>query len=625
MRDLNEPDAALVQLIQARYRAAEDEHQQFRRHASEFYALYRGYQDFRQALVGAENDRDVVIRDGQKEWGAELFIPYAFRTIETIVPRMLAHRPAMIPVPLDKEALGTVDNMRLLVQKQQDLCSYQQQLHMICKDGLMYGLGVQKTGWKKEYRKVQEVVPGTLKGWVEKTAERCTYDDAYAEWVDPFTFLWDPAGHSMETCRYVIQRTWRDNEYVRKMVQSRKWRAEDWDNTATWTLEELLEGSAPGGRNELSADLRRAEGYSTDPTHTEPWHEVLEYHDGERVITVLDREFPVQVGANPMPDGSIPYQVFRPTLLGGRMVGIGEIEPIRDLQYEINTLRGQRRDATTMALGAGYFFDESLVDVDDLQMGPNLAIPVNGDPRSAIFPIPVRDVPMAGYNEAREIASDIETTTGIADPVAGGGESSGQTATGAQLVHQAANFRIQAKTKLLGEQVIIPGGEAFVRLNQVKILSPRPVVQPEDGAHTGAWQIKELGPAELRGMMTMTMTDGSTLAENVPQDRNDAQLMMGLMANPIFRPEMTARFILEKMGVKTPESWIVPPEPQIAMSQLQPILEVFGIPPQAFMQVFEQMDQQRQMGEPDPAAGANAPQGVNPADTAPPEDPNAAV
>jgi hypothetical protein len=35
----------------------------------------------------------------RREWGAELFIPFAYRTVETIVPRMLAHRPKMNPLP----------------------------------------------------------------------------------------------------------------------------------------------------------------------------------------------------------------------------------------------------------------------------------------------------------------------------------------------------------------------------------------------------------------------------------------------------------------------------------------------------------------------------------------------
>jgi hypothetical protein len=90
------------------------------------------------------------------------------------------------------------------------------------------------------------------------------------------------------------------------------------------------------------------------------------------------------------------------------MVGIGEIEPIEDLAEEMNTLRSQRRDAATMALNAPYAYYDGLVDPADLKWGPNVAIPVPGDPRELLFQLPVKDVPASGYQEAAEIKADIE-------------------------------------------------------------------------------------------------------------------------------------------------------------------------------------------------------------------------
>jgi hypothetical protein len=45
---LNDSDRELVERVQSRYSAAEQEHKQFRtRSAAKFYALYRNLQDFR--------------------------------------------------------------------------------------------------------------------------------------------------------------------------------------------------------------------------------------------------------------------------------------------------------------------------------------------------------------------------------------------------------------------------------------------------------------------------------------------------------------------------------------------------------------------------------------------------
>jgi hypothetical protein len=215
---LNDSDRELVERVQSRYSAAEQEHKQFRTRSAEFYALYRNLQDFRTNNADRP-DRDVM-RRAQREWGAELFIPFAYRTVETIVPRMLAHRPKMNPLPEDEQAYGNVDNMRFLLDKQQEQIRYELILQDICKDGLIYGLGVQKVGWKKTTKTIRGIKPGTYGTWVEDVSERCTFDDAWAEWVDPFDFLWDPYGHSVETCDYVFHRTWRSSDYVSRMVKN---------------------------------------------------------------------------------------------------------------------------------------------------------------------------------------------------------------------------------------------------------------------------------------------------------------------------------------------------------------------------------------------------------------------
>jgi hypothetical protein len=62
---------------------------------------YRRFTRFKSELLStlSENDRDEVITDAKKDWGAQLHIPLSFRTIETKVPRAIAHRPRMLVLP----------------------------------------------------------------------------------------------------------------------------------------------------------------------------------------------------------------------------------------------------------------------------------------------------------------------------------------------------------------------------------------------------------------------------------------------------------------------------------------------------------------------------------------------
>jgi hypothetical protein len=154
----------------AAYQRAEPEHKTFRGKAEEFYRLYRGFTDFR------DQRRDARDRDRwsptRAEWGAELFIPFCFSTVETIIPRMVAKGPRMIVVPRDEQALGNVHNMKIVVDAQCKQIDYETVLQVIGKDGLIYGLGVGKTRWKYETRMQVKATPHPLDPAASSKARR---------------------------------------------------------------------------------------------------------------------------------------------------------------------------------------------------------------------------------------------------------------------------------------------------------------------------------------------------------------------------------------------------------------------------------------------------------------------
>lgn len=590
--DLSDTSRELVERVRSFHTAAEAEHKQFRDHAGEFYGLYRGFNDFRDTHRGATSrDVDLAIRDAKREWGAELFIPFSFRTVETILPRMVAHRPRMLVLPQDQQALGNVENMRLTIDKQQKQIGYELVLQTIAKDGLIYGLGVQKTRWRKEYRNVRGITQSTYDpdAYVDGERERvCTFDDAVAERVDPWNFFWDPYADNVDTCEGVIHRTWRSPRFVRRMVEQGHWRTVENDPLCEWTLDDLLRMGPSTKRDEIMESRLTAEGYNTDRAQGDHLHEVWEFHDGDQVITVLDSEVPVQGGENDY--GTLPFQIFRPTIVGGRLPGISEIEPIKHLQYEINTLRSQRRDAATLSLMKTFAFDENAVDADDLKFGPGLAIPINGNPRDFLFPIPTGDVPNSSYQESQEIVADIEGTSGVSDTVAGGdsGGPAAATATGVQLVQAAASKRIENKTRLLELGVVIPGGWQFLEMNQRKILEKRALMveKPQDPnrPHLPAWEQVEIGPAELAGNMAIDIEGGSMAAENTPQRRQDAQALSMFKGDPnVDQRQLTVRQ-LDLHDVKHPESMLSPLEPMVPAQAVTAFLQATGQDPRVFLQ-----------------------------------------
>jgi hypothetical protein len=617
---LPEEDQALVRTVERAYKLAEPEHKSFRDKADEFYKLYRGFTDWRDSRTHYR-DQDVVLAEARAEWGAELFIPFVYSTVETIVPRMVAKGPRMIIVPRDEQSLGNVHNMKIVVDAQQKQIDYETVLQVIGKDGLIYGLGVGKTRWKFETRVEVKATrdqydPSLFReGVPEKVV---WFDDAVAERVDPYDFMWDPLGDSMQTVEFVIHRLWRGPAQVRRNVNNGVWRAQENDPTCPWTLDDLLNGRARTQRSDLWDERLSAEGYNTQANRQDALHEVWEFHDGQQVITVLDGCYPVQAGPNPSGQANIPFQIYRPTVVGGRFVGISEVEPIRHLQYEINTLRSQRRDAATLALMRTFAYNETVVDADDLVLGPNMAIPVSGDPREFLYPIPVPELPNSSYREEQSIIDDIQRTSGISDPVTGADVGASETATGVQLVQAAATMRIQNKARLLQTQVIVFQGYDFVALNQRRILTSRDYFTPTEpdpnNPYVPAWKMVKIGPQELMGRMAVEVEGGSTEPENTPQMRQDAQQFIALSQDPRLNGEKLLLRGLELMGVEQPEGYVKSPETQIPASQLEGFLAQLGVPREAFVNYITQQEQaqQAQPGQTGPETPQTAPNGAGP-------------
>lgn len=558
-------------------------HKRWVTRANHFYALYRNYQNWRQALdqAASPRGRDDLLRDGQGEFGAELFIPMCFSTVETIVPAMLANPPAMDDIRARNSASEpNVANVKAVIESQHENIDYELVLQTIAKDGLIYGTGVQKTYWKKEYVKRRQLMPSAEPGagMVPVELMQQVFDDPDAIAIDPKDFIVDPFCESLQTADGAFHRAWRSNRYVQRKLETREWRNLD--------LVKDLAGLADSSKydeiqNERDAVVPQPARESRSSTGKMPVHEVLEFHDGEQIITVLDRKIVVASGPNPNWHGELPFQLFRPTEITHEIHGMGEIEPIEKLQEELNVLRTERRYNAALVLQRVFAYHEGLVEKEDIAFGPGNAIGVNGDPRELLFPIQVGDIPNSGYEEEDRITGDIDRTSGISDTVSGAGLASSDTATGVQLVQSAASRRIENKTKRLELEIVNPGAQQFLALDQQRILTNKEVripAQPTPDQPDRRWAWVTIGPVGLMGEFEVRCANRSTQPENIPQNRADAQMGMTLFGqNPVVDQRKVAEWSASKMGVAHPETWLAPVKPTVPAEVLDR-LAAAGVP-----------------------------------------------
>lgn len=553
----------------------------FKTNCEKRYAQYRNFQSFKAAWISGDEDRDEVLHEAKKDWGANLHIPLSFRTIETMVPRAVAQRPKLLYLPRKPEFEMNTQNVQVLIDAQQENIDIDLAFQAVMRSGRIYGLGIGKSYWQTKTAVRRPVVERTFKvgSFVPspKLETVKVFDDPFFEDVDVFDFMWDPYGSSIETCQWVIHRVWLSTQQVMERIRTGVWNTE----TAQKLEVAELEGMGSGKKYDEVWDKRMQAsglgGYNTDRA-TLP-HEVLEFHDGQRVLSVLDRQATVQEGENPCL-GVKGFQAYRPTPLQKQMVGIGDLEPLEHLQRELDTLRSQRRDAATIALSAGFAYDDGAIEEDDLVFGPNAAIRVtNANPSNALMPLQVRDVPGSGYQEESIIRQDFDAIPGLTDALDNRPGGTASTATEAQLVQAALGARIELSSRRFEIEVVRGVAQAFLKLNQRMILADRdPVRLPEEGmdpeqaAREGRWRWFDVGPLGLRGEWAIIPEGGSMAARNVPQDRQDAMQMMQMFGqNPHIDPKKPLMQALKLFGVKEPESWLkqqAPPIPPAALEVL---------------------------------------------------------
>jgi hypothetical protein len=558
-----------------------------------FYRQYRSFSKWHSAWVQAgENDRDGLLHDAKGTWGAHLHIPLSFRTIEVMVPRAIAHRPRMLYLPRRERWAENVEAVKLLVDSQQENIDIDLPFQAVMRSGRIYGIGIGKTYWRKEYaprRRVKQRflrAPGQSRFTLGRLEQECTFDDPMFEDIDVFDFMWDPFGSSPETCGWMLHRTWLGLDGILSRIRNGVWNTP----SVKWLMsegreEERLRSMGNGQKyDEIWADRMEASGLGSvrASERGEQIHEVWEWHNGHRVLTVLDRQVLVQDAENPCV-GRMPFQTYRPTPLQKQMVGIGDLEPLEHLQRELDTLRSQRRDAATLALAAGYVYDDAAIEEEDLQWGPHAAIRVtNSRPSDAIFPIPVRDVPGSSWQEEQVIRQDFDLVPGISDAM-DPNRSQVSTATEAQLVQAALSARIELASRRFEIEVVRNAARNFLRLNQRMILQEREMMVPEPGydqmraQNEGRWRQVMLDPSMLQGEFHIIPEGGSMAARNIPQDRQDAAQIMNMFGqNPFIdgrRPLMKA---LELFGVRDPESWLKQSDPPVPPMALQ-VLEQAGV------------------------------------------------
>jgi len=480
----------IANLVTNKYTAAKNFQLPLYNNFIEYYKLYRSVRDnTRQHYAGR----------------AKLFVPYIYQTIETIMPRLVGGKPKIESIPREMTDIESASVMTKLTDYQWDMMNMKKKVKDWVKQGLLYGVGFLKLTWKYE--------------------GETGYDGPCAEVCDVFDIFVDPDATTLSDAKYIIHRVERN---IAELKANPKYKIPD----------------------ELSADVQKdqykvlrdaVQGLSKPNDKDSKCVEVFEYWgkydingDGiekECLICVANRKYVIRLDENPYEHKRKPFISFVDTQMPNEFWAIGEVEPLKNLQYELNDIRNQRMDNVTLILNRMWKVNKN-GDVDEADLVSQAGGIVHVGDNNALEVIQTPDVTASSYNEETLVKADMQQASGVTDYTKGssaGGKGNSalanETATGIMLLQEAGNARFKFKLDNL-EDSLKEFGEQLNALNQQFIKKPMVIrIVGEEGT-----QWKQVSPKEIKGQFDIMVEAGSTQPMSKSVRRAEArELLMTLI------------------------------------------------------------------------------------------------
>jgi len=528
----------LLELVVSKFTTAETFRRPYVEKWDRFYKYYRGYREKKSF-----------------PWLSNLFVPVAYMTVETLLPRIMAtiFGPKFVVKILPREA-ADVEHAKLveeLLKYQFDLMGAFNKFYVWIKDMLLYGTAVMKVCW--EYRTTKWVgsEPKYFLGFktgdqqIEKTV--VDYDGPYIEPIDLYDFYVDPSATDIKNADWCIQRVWRNYDYLVQKQKENKYKN--------------IEKVKPG-LSELEGVIKRiraeVSGLPITGTEEDKYKvELLEYWENNRLIVVAQRSVIIRnETSNPYWHRQKPFVVIKDIEMPHEFYGIGEIEPIESLIHERNELRNQAMDNVKSIVNKVLIANRNAdIDYDRLEENNRPGGVILTDDINALRYLEATNIVGDLYRQDAMLIKDIQDATAMAEWTIGVAPMRAETATAVMHIQQAAMTRFTLKIQNVIQNGIIELIRMLIAMNQ-QFLDKTKAIRI---LGRGGYEFPEISRADISGNYDLIPQVG--LLE-VNKDIERQQLLL-LVNNPLFtlpnvNLEEFQKELLEKFGIKDADRFIRP-------------------------------------------------------------------
>lgn len=529
----------------------------------EFYRLYRSYT--KEPQKGP---------DGKPLNKSNLFIPITFGIIESAVPKitgaLFEQTPVVGVLPREPGDERAAETMEALLNYQLERMHFQDIVERWVKECLMYGTSVVKVTWRKDQRTMRSrrfvPLPGLLGRLLpyqvpdEYEEDVVEYDGPWVEPLDIWDFYLDPEGTSVDDAAYACHRVFRTLPELEEMERKGIYR----------NIEHVRAGiSDPETKGRWRRVGAINKDIPEDTPHDQQQIELLEYWTDDWVCVVAARSVVIRDEPNPFYHGRKPFVEIIDHPLPHEFYGIGEIEPIRYLQREVNTLRNQTIDATAFSINkmGWYDPDSETLDRSKLYNKANHFVP-------GIFGkdwgwVPEQLVNPAGIQQEQIARQDIEWILQLFNSSRGQLPERRETATGIAVTQARADERFNNKIRRIEYMGIRRVAQLIVALNQQFLDSQQTIRVLGEGGAT----FRTIDPQSIIG--TFDLIPRGSAAEPLIGKAGRVQRMMEFAAFLASVPPLAQRTdwiklahrIGNEIGIRTLEE-ILPPQRSFAMPAL---------------------------------------------------------
>ena len=507
-------------------------------------------------------------------WMSKLFIPKVFEVIEQKVPQMIAHDPMYVVTPRLNDNLPYIGILRDYLGYVWDEEDMNSKIEGWVKDMLIYGTAIGKVDWKEitgtetsTEETIDEITGETISEEIEEDVVKLEMPTFQG--IDIFDFKTDPRFDTLEESEANIHE--RDDVPYSELMA---------DEDMYFNLDLIDPLATPAETSDTSEkkEKRSSLGISTPGKDLDESRlNIKEYwgmfsttgnvkDETECVITVVNNETVIRMEKNEL--DMRPFVAVKARLVPHEFYGIGEIEPLEDLQIELNTLRNQRMDYTNSILNPEWIMSTSSgINPSQLLHKPNNIILT--DDMNGIRTLDKSGVPAAGYNEEAQILRDIQTISQTTDVTDSGGSRGFQnTATGvAARVEQQTRSSNNVIKHL--ENGIAEIGKKFLILAKNNITEPIQIRREDLGAEQKV-KFSQIEPSIFRDAengFIIRVEAGST-QEATYQERGNKAVARGNTAVQFLQAGVPIDMVkiwedIEKKTFMTsnPEDYLKAPEP----------------------------------------------------------------